>query len=46
MVGTLMLAGSGRLTADDVAAVLASRDRSRCGPLAPACGLPFVGVDY
>ena len=46
MVGTLMLAGSGRLSADDVADVLASRDKSRCGPLAPACGLTFVGVDY
>ena len=46
MVGTLMLAGSGRLTADDVADVLASRDKRRCGPLAPACGLTFVGVDY
>ena len=46
MVGTLMLAGCGRLTADAVADVLASRDRSRCGPLAPACGLTLVGVDY
>lgn len=46
MVGTLMLAGSGRLSADDVAEILASRDRSRCGPLAPACGLTLVGVDY
>ncbi len=46
MVGTLMLAGCGRLSADDVADILASRDKGRCGPLAPACGLTFVGVDY
>ncbi|MCJ2036652.1 tRNA pseudouridine(38-40) synthase TruA [Methylobacterium sp. J-068] len=46
MVGTLMLAGSGRLSADNVADILASCDRSRCGPLAPACGLTLVGVDY
>ncbi len=46
LVGTLVLAGSGKATTEDVADILASRDRSRCGPLAPACGLTFVGVDY
>jgi len=46
LVGTLVLAGSGRLTAHDVADILASRDRSRCGPLAPSSGLTLVGVDY
>ena len=46
MVGTLMLAGCRRLSADDVAGILASGDKSRCGPLAPAHGLTFVGVDY
>ena len=46
MVGTLMLAGGGRISADDVADILASKDKSRCGPLAPAAGLTFVGVDY
>ncbi len=46
MVGTLMLAGSGRLDAAGIADILASRDRSRCGPMAPACGLCFIGVDY
>ena len=46
MVGTLMLAGCGRLSADTVAAILASGDKNRCGPLAPAAGLTFVGVDY
>lgn len=46
LVGTLMLAGCARLSSDDVSAILAARDRSRCGPLAPAQGLTFVGVDY
>jgi tRNA pseudouridine38-40 synthase len=46
MVGTLMLAGCGRLSADTVADILASGDKNRCGPLAPAAGLTFVGVDY
>ncbi|GJD50137.1 tRNA pseudouridine synthase A [Methylobacterium crusticola] len=46
MVGTLMLAGGGRLTPEGVRAVLDSRDRGRCGPLAPAAGLTLVGVDY
>ncbi|GJE53949.1 MULTISPECIES: tRNA pseudouridine(38-40) synthase TruA [Methylobacterium] len=46
IVGTLMMAGCRRLGADDVADILASRDRSRCGPMAPAHGLTFVGVDY
>ncbi len=46
MVGTLMLAGCRRLTADDVADILRTGDKTRCGPLAPATGLTFVGVDY
>lgn len=46
MVGTLMLAGCGRLTPDDVRLVLEARDRTRCGPMAPAQGLYLVGVDY
>ncbi len=46
MVGTLMLAGCHRLTADDVADILRTGDKTRCGPLAPAAGLTFVGVDY
>ncbi|KQT53537.1 pseudouridine synthase [Methylobacterium sp. Leaf456] len=46
MAGTLMLAGCGRLSADDVAEILVTKAKHRCGPLAPACGLTFVGVDY
>jgi tRNA pseudouridine38-40 synthase len=46
MVGTLMLAGAGRWTTDDVRQALEAKDRTRCGPMAPACGLYLVGVDY
>jgi tRNA pseudouridine38-40 synthase len=46
MVGTLMLVGGGRMTRDGLAAALAARDRARCGPMAPACGLVLCGVDY
>jgi tRNA pseudouridine38-40 synthase len=46
MVGTLMLAGAGRLDAAGVRAALDARDRARCGPMAPAAGLALVGVAY
>jgi tRNA pseudouridine38-40 synthase len=46
MVGTLMLAGAGRWTVDDVRRALEAKDRTRCGPMAPPCGLYLVGVDY
>lgn len=46
MVGTLVLAGGGRLTPEDVRLALEARDRSRCGPMAPPGGLYLVGVDY
>ena len=46
MVGTLMLAGAGRWTVEDVRRALDARDRKRCGPTAPAAGLTLVGVEY
>jgi tRNA pseudouridine38-40 synthase len=46
MVGTLALAGTGKLTPDAVRAALDARDRRRCGPMAPSAGLYLVGVDY
>ena len=46
LVGTLALAGSGRWSVADVAAALAARRRSACGPLAPPQGLALVGVEY
>lgn len=46
MVGTLVEAGLGKLSADDVGAALAARDRARCGPVAPPDGLYLMRVDY
>ncbi len=46
MVGTLALVGQGRWTVDDVTAALEARDRTRCGPVAPAGGLCLVAVLY
>jgi tRNA pseudouridine38-40 synthase len=46
MVGSLALVGDGKWSADDLAAVLESRDRARCGPLAPPDGLCLMRVDY
>ncbi len=46
MVGSLAQVGEGKWSADDLAAALKARDRARCGPVAPACGLYLVRVDY
>lgn len=46
MVGTLAQAGAGRWSVADVKAALDSRDRTRCGPMAPSSGLYLIGVDY
>ena len=46
MVGTLAEIGLNKMTADDIAAALAAKDRARCGPVAPADGLYLMRVDY
>jgi tRNA pseudouridine38-40 synthase len=46
MVGSLVQVGEGKWRADDLARVLAARDRSACGPVAPPEGLYLVRVDY
>jgi tRNA pseudouridine38-40 synthase len=46
MVGSLELVGAGKWQAADLRAALESRDRARCGMVAPADGLYFVSVDY
>ncbi len=46
MTGTLAEVGVGRWTAADVAAALEARDRTACGPVAPADGLYLTGVGY
>lgn len=46
MTGTLVEVGLGRWKVEDVAAALAARDRSACGPVAPSDGLYLTGVRY
>jgi tRNA pseudouridine38-40 synthase len=46
MVGSLKLVGEARWAAHDLKQALEARDRNACGPVAPACGLYLVKVDY
>ena len=46
MVGSLKLVGEGKWAASDLEQALQARDRSACGPVAPACGLYLANVDY
>ena len=46
IVGSLKCVGEGRWRIADMAAALEARDRTRCGALAPACGLYLAAVDY
>ncbi len=46
LVGTLLEVGKGKLTVEEVAGILRSRDRKKAGPTAPAYGLYLVSVVY
>ncbi|MGO9984648.1 MAG: tRNA pseudouridine(38-40) synthase TruA [Rhodomicrobium sp.] len=46
MSGSLKLVGEGKWQPDDLARALEACDRAACGPVAPACGLYFMQVDY
>jgi tRNA pseudouridine38-40 synthase len=46
MVGSLVMAGLGQWSADDMAKALAARNRAACGPVAPPDGLYLMRVDY
>jgi len=46
LVGTMLDAGRGQLSPDQIPAILAARSRSAAGPTAPARGLFLVSVDY
>jgi tRNA pseudouridine38-40 synthase len=46
MAGSLKLVGEGKWTSGDLRGALEAKDRAACGPVAPACGLTFMKVDY
>ena len=46
MVGSLVEVGLGKWRAADLRQALEAADRSRCGQVAPACGLYLARVDY
>ena len=46
LVGTFVESGSGRLPADSIPTILATRNRSAAGATAPASGLFLVEVEY
>lgn len=46
LVGTFLLVGKGTLKVDDIARILAAKDRSAAGATAPANGLYLVKVEY
>jgi len=46
IVGTIIEVGKGKLTPEQISDILASQDRTRAGPTAPAHGLCLVKVYY
>lgn len=46
LAGGLKHVGEGKWTPDDARAALVACDRAQCPPVAPACGLTFMQVDY
>jgi tRNA pseudouridine38-40 synthase len=46
MVGSLVMAGEGKWSPDDLSRVLAAADRTACGQVAPPDGLYLMRVDY
>lgn len=46
IAGTLIEAGRGAISPDDIPATLNAKDRSKAGPTAPARGLCLVRVEY
>lgn len=46
IAGTLLEVGQGKRKPEDVAEILAARDRSAAGPTAPACGLTLAEYEF
>ena len=46
LTGTLLDVGYGKLSPEDIPAILEARDRKKAGPTMPPCGLTLMKVDY
>lgn len=46
IAGTLILAGSSAIEPEDMAQILAAKDRAAAGPTAPAHGLTMAGIEF
>ncbi len=46
IAGTLMEVGRGRMEPEDIPEILASADRGKAGPTAPACGLTLAAYEF
>jgi len=46
IAGTLIKAGGGELSPEQLPEILAAQDRSAAGPTAPAHGLTMIGIEY
>ncbi len=46
LAGALKHVGEGKWAPQEAQAALLARDRAQCPPVAPACGLTFMQVDY
>ena len=46
IVGTLVEIGRGRWQPEHIEEILAAKDRNAAGPIAPACGLCLMKIDY
>ena len=46
LAGTLLWVGAGKLSREQLANILAAKDRKQAGPTAPACGLFLEQVEY
>lgn len=46
IAGSLIEVGIGKIKAEDMADIIASKDRNKANKTAPACGLTLVGLEY
>ncbi|MBI4835553.1 MAG: tRNA pseudouridine(38-40) synthase TruA [Planctomycetes bacterium] len=46
IAGTLLLAGKGKISPEDIKKILKSRDRNKAGPTMPAHGLCLLKIEY